>query len=55
MHNKFMVLDHELVFTGSFNWSNHGVLMNRENIVVLDDVFFIENFTQEFSMMWEMF
>ena len=35
-HNKVMILDNEIVITGSFNWTN-AASKNVENIVVIKD------------------
>ena len=35
MHNKYCVIDDEIVITGSFNWSFQAANYNFENIVVI--------------------
>ena len=37
MHNKFIVIDTQVVITGSANWSNNGMRVNANNIVVIYD------------------
>lgn len=37
MHSKFLVVDHQTVVMGSFNWTNLGSFYNDESIVVIDD------------------
>lgn len=37
MHSKFVVVDHDTVLMGSYNWTNLGSYYNDENIVVIDD------------------
>ncbi len=37
MHSKFVVIDHQTVLMGSYNWTNLGSFYNDENIVVIDD------------------
>jgi len=37
MHSKFLVVDHQRVVTGSYNWTNLGSFYNDESIVVIDD------------------
>ena len=37
MHSKFMVVDHETVVMGSYNWTNLGSFYNDENILVIED------------------
>ena len=36
MHNKFCVIDNEIVITGSYNWTNGANHNNYENIVVIE-------------------
>ena len=37
MHNKFCVIDNQVVITGSYNWSNNAEFRNDENITVAHD------------------
>lgn len=37
MHSKFVVIDHQTVMMGSYNWTNLGSFYNDENILVLAD------------------
>jgi phosphatidylserine/phosphatidylglycerophosphate/cardiolipin synthase-like enzyme len=37
MHSKFVVVDHERVMLGSYNWTNLGSHYNDENVVVIED------------------
>lgn len=51
MHNKFCVIDHSVVITGSYNWSRKAEKNNHENIVITKDDFeladqFIAQFKQ---------
>ena len=49
MHNKFCVIDHCIVITGSYNWS-YKAETNFENIVVTDyDTALAEQFIKEFT------
>lgn len=36
MHNKFCVIDGEIIITGSYNWTNNAK-QNNENIIVIED------------------
>jgi phosphatidylserine/phosphatidylglycerophosphate/cardiolipin synthase-like enzyme len=51
MHNKFMIIDHRLVWTGSFNWSISANKKNQENIVILDDRNICAQFENHFTKM----
>lgn len=37
MHSKFVVIDHDTVLMGSYNWTNLGSFYNDENILVIED------------------
>jgi hypothetical protein len=48
MHNKFCVIDHNIVITGSYNWS-YKAESNFENVVITyDDTTLAEQFVSEF-------
>jgi phosphatidylserine/phosphatidylglycerophosphate/cardiolipin synthase-like enzyme len=49
MHHKFMIVDGELVVTGSYNWSTAAEDKNDENFVVIRDKEVVDRFTQEFN------
>jgi phosphatidylserine/phosphatidylglycerophosphate/cardiolipin synthase-like enzyme len=37
MHNKFCVVDNQIVITGSYNWSDNAEFRNDENVTVEND------------------
>lgn len=37
MHNKFCVIDNQVVITGSYNWSSNAEFKNDENISIIKD------------------
>ena len=37
MHDKFCVIDNQVVITGSYNWSSNAEFKNDENIAILRD------------------
>jgi phosphatidylserine/phosphatidylglycerophosphate/cardiolipin synthase-like enzyme len=49
MHHKFMVVDGEIIVTGSYNWSTAAEDRNDENFVVIRDRSIAERFMQEFN------
>jgi phosphatidylserine/phosphatidylglycerophosphate/cardiolipin synthase-like enzyme len=49
-HNKFLIIDHHYVVTGSFNWTVNATEKNDENFVVLDDE--APKFEPEFERLW---
>ena len=55
MHNKFMVIDDLIVITGSFNWTVTAVNANQENLIVVDNPYYIDRYNQEFEKLWKQF
>ncbi len=54
MHNKFCVIDREVVISGSYNWTNKARKGNYENITITTgDPFFALQFVQEFNRIVE--
>lgn len=35
MHNKYLIIDNDLIATGSFNWTNKAVTTNKENLLLI--------------------
>ncbi|MCD4739096.1 MAG: FAM83 family protein [Anaerolineae bacterium] len=52
MHNKFVVIDEHLVWTGSWNLTKNGTYRNNNNIVMLESEALAENYTVEFEEMF---
>lgn len=52
MHHKFVVIDREIVVTGSYNWSSAADTDNLENIVVIECPEIAAAFTAEFDRIW---
>lgn len=52
MHHKFMVIDGEIVVTGSYNWSAAAEERNDENLVVIRDRDVAGAFEREFERLW---
>jgi len=53
MHHKFMVIDGEVVVTGSYNWSSAAEERNDENIIVIRDPRVAGEYEREFARIWE--
>jgi phosphatidylserine/phosphatidylglycerophosphate/cardiolipin synthase-like enzyme len=51
MHSKFLVVDHQLVLMGSYNWTNLGSYYNDETMVVIDDAHLADRFEGKFAEM----
>lgn len=46
MHHKFAIVDHNLLLTGSFNWTYNS---NAENLLVTEDPSLVADFQREFE------
>ncbi len=53
MHNKFCIVDDQVVVTGSFNPTFRGNEKNNNNLVVYQSKYLAENYEEEFSELWE--
>lgn len=52
MHNKFLVVDNECVWTGSFNITINAAYKNNENAIYLCSPEIVENYQTEFAEMF---
>jgi phosphatidylserine/phosphatidylglycerophosphate/cardiolipin synthase-like enzyme len=50
-HNKFAIFDHEVVWTGSTNWTDTGVSYNSNNTIVITSTNMANVFSLEFEEM----
>ena len=48
MHHKFIVIDEQYVWTGSYNTTYNGAYKNKNNVIFIDSAPLAYNFTQEF-------
>lgn len=55
MHHKFIIIDKEVVLTGSYNWTASGAAYNRENVLLCDDQKVVTSYLGEFQKLWDMF
>jgi len=54
MHNKFCVIDNNVVITGSYNWTTNAETRNDENITIIaGDVAQASKYTREFNSLWK--
>jgi competence ComEA-like helix-hairpin-helix protein len=53
MHNKFAVIDNEIVITGSYNWTASAGERNDENLLVIDDNYIVERYYDQFNNLWD--
>jgi phosphatidylserine/phosphatidylglycerophosphate/cardiolipin synthase-like enzyme len=52
MHNKFVVIDEQWVWTGSWNLTENGTYRNNNNAVLIASAALAENYTAEFEEMF---
>jgi phosphatidylserine/phosphatidylglycerophosphate/cardiolipin synthase-like enzyme len=52
MHNKFVVIDSEQVWTGSWNLTDYGTFRNNNNVIVIDSEVVATNYLTEFEEMF---
>jgi phosphatidylserine/phosphatidylglycerophosphate/cardiolipin synthase-like enzyme len=53
MHDKFAIIDGDVVLTGSFNWTNSANEANNENLIVLTGDETGSAFERDFSSVWQ--
>ncbi len=52
MHNKFMIVDGQLLVTGSYNWSASAESYNYENALFVTAAATIQKYQAEFERLW---
>lgn len=52
MHNKYIIIDHRVVGTGSYNYSQNASSYNRENLVFVSVSSVAERFGTDFERLW---
>ena len=54
MHQKFAVIDQNVVLTGSYNWTLSAEKFNHENLLVFRDARpLADEYRREFFRLWE--
>ncbi|MEI4260054.1 MAG: phospholipase D family protein [Candidatus Dasytiphilus stammeri] len=54
MHNKFMIIDNQIVQTGSYNYTRAAAKQNAENVIILYNAPYIAlQYEKEFKQLWE--
>ncbi len=52
-HNKFIVIDDQIVITGSYNFTNRAENINDENLVIISDPTLARLYTAEFNRLYD--
>ena len=53
MHHKFMIVDNEVLITGSYNWTRSAMEHNHENILLTREPEVIKSYSKEFEQLWK--
>ena len=52
MNNKVMIVDGEIVLTGSYDWTETAETFNDENLIVINSIHLASLYEEEFSRIW---
>lgn len=52
MHNKVGIIDDQILFTGSFNWTAQAEKYNAENLLRMTDPALIKPYQERFNYLW---
>ena len=55
MHHKFVVVDGELLMSGSLNWTTQALCGNQENVIVTNELKLVQPFTNQFEILWRQY
>ena len=53
MHHKFVVVDGELLMSGSLNWTTQGLCGNQENVIITSEPNLVWPFLNQFEVLWK--
>lgn len=53
MHNKFAVIDNNVLITGSLNYTKQAVEENLDNCLITVDQFAAQCYRRRFSILWK--
>jgi len=53
MHNKFAVIDNQVLITGSFNWTPTANWENEENLLIITDAYIVKQYSGRFEQIWQ--
>ena len=52
MHHKFVIVDNQLLVSGSLNWTLQGVCGNQENVIITNTTDLVQPFLTQFEHLW---
>lgn len=53
MHNKYMIIDKEALWTGSLNWTKSGIYYNANSSVLIENAAIANAYLKDFQQMYE--
>lgn len=53
LHHKVIIVDEQIVITGSFNFTENADTSNNENVIIIDNSEIAKRYTKEFQRVWE--
>jgi phosphatidylserine/phosphatidylglycerophosphate/cardiolipin synthase-like enzyme len=53
MHNKFIIIDGHILYTGSLNYTTNGIYCNNNNLVRIDSSRLVQNYIAEMDEMYD--
>ena len=53
MHNKFCIIDQQLITTGSMNPTDNDAHKNNNNLLIINSSLLAQNYEQEFQELWQ--
>ncbi|KAL2724464.1 mitochondrial cardiolipin hydrolase-like isoform X1 [Vespula squamosa] len=55
MHHKFVIIDDDILITGSANWTMQALFGNAENVIITNHSVLVKRFVEEFKRLWEIY
>lgn len=55
MHHKFVVVDGELLMSGSLNWTTQALCGNQENVIITSEPKLVLPFINQFETLWKQY
>ncbi|KAI4499495.1 hypothetical protein M0802_005391 [Mischocyttarus mexicanus] len=55
MHHKFVIIDNNILITGSANWTMQAFFGNAENIIISNHSVLVKRFVNEFGNLWKVY
>jgi len=55
MHNKYAIIDGQVLLNGSYNWTTTANTKNNENIIITNNKKLVSSFSNYFEQLWKQF